>query len=207
MAKLGAGPADHWDEAYAHGDVTRSWYQARAVQSVRMLERCSVGPQDSIIDVGGGASIFVDALLERGHTDVTVLDISAAGLLTAQQRLGSDSERVHWEVADLLAWQPTRTYRVWHDRAVFHFLITEDARRRYLQNLVAATASGAAAIFAVFAIDGPQYCSGLPVARYRARHLADTLGERWMIIAEDREEHPTPSGAVQPLTWAAFRRR
>ena len=207
LVSTAPGTAGHWDEAYGHGDTTRSWFQAQAVQSARMLDTSGITAADGLIDVGGGASRLVDALLARGHIDLTVLDISAAGLHAAQQRLGAAAERVRWVVVDLLTWQPARTYRVWHDRAVFHFLTTEPSRRRYLQVLDTATAADSVAVLATFAPGGPQQCSGLPVARYSARELADLLGEHWLPIENDHEAHVTPAGGVQPFTWAAFRRQ
>lgn len=200
------GTAPLWDAAYGHGDTTRSWFEPHAVQSLRLLDRCGVGPAASVIDVGGGASPLVDALLDRGHTDVTVLDISAVGLDIARSRLGARADAVTWLVADLLTWQPSRSYAVWHDRAVLHFLTTDDARAHYVDALNAATAAGAVAVLATFAPDGPETCSGLPVRRHDADDLAALLGDSWEPIAVDREEHVTPSGGVQPFTWAAFRR-
>jgi hypothetical protein len=114
---------------------------------------------------------------------------------------------VQWLLVDLLAWQPARTYRVWHDRAVFHFLTSGASRRRYLHALDVATAQDSVAVFATFAPDGPQHCSGLPVARYSATELADLIGAQWLPAASDCEEHATPSGTVQSFTWAAFRRQ
>lgn len=112
-----------------------------------------------------------------------------------------------WLVADVLRWAPARTYAVWHDRAVFHFLTAEESQRHYLRALHAATTLGAVAIFGCFALDGPSSCSGLPVDRYDAANIAERLGERWQLVADDREEHTTPDEVVQPFTWAALRRR
>lgn len=201
------GTAGHWDSAYDLGDTTRSWFQDSPVQSLRMFDAAAVTSADSVIDVGGGASTLADALLAQGFTDLSVLDISVTGLRTAKQRLGAAADRVNWLVTDLLTWQPHRTYRVWHDRAVFHFLTAPEARRRYARTLRAATDVGAVAVFGCFALDGPESCSGLPVARYDAHGLAGELGPDWVLIAEERDEHRTPTGANQPFTWAVLRRQ
>lgn len=198
--------ADHWDRAYSEGERTRSWFESEPVGSLRMFQLAGVSPGDSVIDAGGGASMLVDALLERGFDDVTVLDISATGIQAAQRRLGPSAARVQWIVADLRDWRPSRTYQVWHDRAVLHFLTADADRQSYLETLTASTAAGAVAIFATFAPDGPHQCSGLPVARYSAHDLAALLGDRWTSVVDDREEHVTPAGAVQPFVWAVFRR-
>jgi hypothetical protein len=122
-------------------------------------------------------------------------------------RLGSRADQVHWLTADVLSWHPRRRYQAWHDRAAFHFLTTEEHRQLYLHTLDTATAPGAIAVFGCFAPDGPQYCSGLPVARYSAAQLARQVGAEWLLISQDREEHITPAGTIQPLTWVALRRQ
>lgn len=197
----------HWDAAYAQGDTTRSWYQSEPMMSLRMLDAAGITPADSVIDIGGGASTLADALLERGFTDVSVLDVSKVGLDRAQQRLGAAASSIDWIHADLLAWQPSRRYGAWHDRAVFHFLTDAGERLQYLARLVEATSPGSVAVFGCFAPDGPEYCSGLPVARYSADDLADVLGAGWRPISRDRQVHVTPAGVAQPFTWAAFGRR
>ena len=200
-------PAGHWDAAYAQGVDTRSWFQLQPAMSLQMLDTAGVSARDSVLDVGGGASPLAGVLLGRGFAEVTVLDISATALQYARRRLGSRAGRVRWLTADVLTWRPRRRYQVWHDRAVFHFLTGSTDQRRYLHTLESATAAGAVAVFGCFALDGPQRCSGLPVARYGPRELAGQLGSDWTLIAQDREEHITPAGAAQPFTWAAFRRQ
>ena len=199
--------AAHWDAAYAQGADTRSWFEKHPHMSLRMLDAAGVSAADAVIDVGGGASTLTGALLDRGFGDLTVLDISAAGMQHARDRLGPRAGRVHWLTADVLCWHPTRRYRAWHDRAVYHFLTTEEHRQQYLHTLDTATAQGAIAVFGCFAPDGPQHCSGLPVARYSPAQLACQLGARWLVISQDREEHITPAGATQPFTWIALRRQ
>jgi hypothetical protein len=200
------GTAEHWDSAYAHGERTRSWFQQYPGASLRMLDAAGVTSQDSVIDIGGGASLLVDSLLERGHKDLTVLDVSAAALHITQRRLGPTEQGVEWIVSDLLTWNPQRAYAVWHDRAVLHFITADPDKQRYLTTLSAATKPGSVAVFGCFARDGPQSCSGLPVARYSTDDLATSLGDDWTLVATEREEHHTPAGGVQPFTWAAFRR-
>ena len=203
MPPLG-GTAEHWDSAYAQGERTRSWFQEYPGASLRMLDAAGVTSQDSVLDIGGGASLLTDSLLERGHIDLNVLDVSAAALRIIQRRLGP-TEQVQWILADLLTWNPQRTYAAWHDRAVFHFITAERDKLRYLTILNTATKPGSVAILGCFAPDGPQSCSGLPVARYSTADLTTTLGDDWTLVATEREEHHTPTGGVQPFTWAAFR--
>jgi hypothetical protein len=159
--------------------------------SLRMLDSAGLSAA-ALLDVGGGASL-TDALLDRGFRDLTVLDISATGTQHARDRLGPRADQVHWLTADVRSWHPERSYQAWHDRAVFHFLTSDEHRQQYLHPWTRPP-------------DGPEHCSGLPVARCSAPELARQLGTSWPLISQDREEHITPAGTVQPFTWIALRR-
>lgn len=198
---------EHWRKVYTEKQPDEvSWYQATPAPSLDALDRVGAGPEQSLIDIGGGASTLVDALLDRGWRDVTVLDIAAPALAAAQKRLGQRATVVTWAVADVTTWRPERRHDIWHDRAVFHFLTAPEQRAAYLGALEAGLATGGHAIIATFALDGPEKCSGLPVERYDAAKLAATLGPRFRLVEEWREEHLTPWGSPQAFTWCAFRR-
>jgi 2-polyprenyl-3-methyl-5-hydroxy-6-metoxy-1,4-benzoquinol methylase len=196
--------ARHWNDAYAgRAPDEASWYQAFPAVSLELIEALGTPRGAAVIDVGGGAARLVDNLLERGFSDVTVLDVSAAALEEVRSRPGASKVRlVH---ADLLEWQPDRRYDLWHDRAVFHFLVSEPDRSEYARLLQAAIRPGGQVILAAFAPDGPDVCSGLPVARYSATALSDFLGGRFEPVESRRETHVTPRGVAQPFTWLAAR--
>jgi len=199
-------PARHWDAVYGgHPTSGLSWFQERAATSLRLLELAEPahGP---VVDVGAGASHLVDGLLDAGWTDVTLLDVSHEALDVVRARLGERAAEVSFVVTDLLAWEPGRAYRVWHDRAVLHFLVTPEQRAQYLRVAAQAVAPGGALVVGVFAEDGPEQCSGLPTARYDAAALASLFDPAFALEHHDREEHVTPWGAVQPFTWAVLRR-
>lgn len=197
----------HWDAVYtARPDSELSWFAAQPALSLSMLDALAVTPEQAVLDVGAGASRLVDVLIDRSFTDVSVLDISEAGLDAARKRLGETSS-VHWVNADVLGWSPTRRYELWHDRAVFHFLTAEADRDRYRAVLGGALAPGGAVVLATFAADGPTHCSGLPVQGYSAAELVEALGPGFDVVAHRREEHRTPAGVVQPFTWLAARLR
>jgi SAM-dependent methyltransferase len=197
----------HWDAVYAaRGPDRVSWYQPEPATSLALIDDLNLGDDAAVIDVGGGASSLAARLLERGFTDVTVLDVSAQALELARTALGGGAQRVTWLEQDVLAWSPDRVYDLWHDRAVFHFLVDRAKRQRYADVLAGALRPGGRAIVATFAVDGPLTCSGLAVARYDADGLASALGPGLRPIATRREEHHTPAGTVQPFTWMALER-
>lgn len=197
----------HWDRVYTSKDATDvSWYQRRPELSLELIRAAAPSLESSILDVGSGASTLVDELLLAGYTDLAVLDVSEAALAIAQKRLTA-AERVTWIVADITNWKPSRTWNVWHDRAVFHFLTEAAAQDAYIEALKAATAPGSTAIIATFALDGPEQCSGLPVVRYSPQTLAARLGPGFDLVAQAGEVHRTPAGGRQSFAYAALRRR
>ena len=201
------GPAQHWDHVYDTVPPDRvSWFQATPETSLRLV-REALSSQGSVVDVGAGTSTLVDGLLASGFTDLTVVDVSARALAVVQKRVDDRSGRLTLVHADLLDWQPERTFDVWHDRAVFHFLTSAQARARYVAMAEESVTPGGAVILGTFAPDGPTRCSGLDVNSYDAGGLAAQLGPTFVLAHHEREEHITPSGAVQPFTWVVLRRR
>ena len=170
--------------------------------SLDLIEMLAVDREAAVIDVGGGASNVVDHLVEQGFRDVSVLDISAVALAEGRRRLGAEAP-VGWLCEDLLNWEPERRFDLWHDRAVFHFLVSPDDREAYLRILHSAIRDNGSVVLGTFAPDGPEVCSGLPVARYSVEDLTDLL--RLDLVATRREEHTTPGGAIQRFTWVAGR--
>jgi len=198
----------HWQGIYQTKAPTAvSWYQARPELSLALIARTGIGPDARVVDVGGGASTLVDALLDRGFHRVDILDVAPAALDHAKRRLGTRASRVGWIVADVTRWRPTTAYDLWHDRAVFHFLTEEADRRRYAAVLANAVRSGGHAIVATFALDGPERCSGLPVQRHSPATLAAAFAPHFALVESEREEHVTPAGATQRFVHCRFARR
>ena len=100
-----------------------------------------------------------------------------------------------------------RSYDLWHDRAVFHFLVDPDDREAYLRAATSTLGSGAHLVMGTFGPTAPRRCSGLPVRRYDAADLARTLGASFSLLEAREEDHVTPRGTLQPFTWTLFRRQ
>jgi 2-polyprenyl-3-methyl-5-hydroxy-6-metoxy-1,4-benzoquinol methylase len=195
--------ADHWESVYATKPLDQvSWHQQCAATSVRLVTGAT-DPTASVIDVGAGASPLVEDLLRAGYRAVTVLDVSEHALAVVRARLG-DRGGVTYVVADLLAWSPDRTYDVWHDRAVFHFLTDPADRDRYIAIATRAVTPGGVLVLGTFAADGPTSCSGLPTARYDADSLAALFAGSFTLRSSERQEHRTPGGAGQAFTWVVL---
>jgi SAM-dependent methyltransferase len=197
----------HWQKVYStksENDV--SWFEESPELSLALIEAAHAGRSAAIADIGGGASRLVDELLDRGYSDVTVLDLSERALAVARARLGKRADMVDWVIADVTTWEPRRRYDVWHDRAAFHFLIEPDERAAYVQRVIRALSAGGHVIIGTFAPDGPEICSGLPVFRCDAGMLAEILGQSFQLTDSRRYDHRTPGGAMQRFQFSTFRR-
>ena len=198
----------HWESIYSSKAPTDvSWYQSEPHLSLDLITRSGVTPAAQVIDVGGGASTLVDALLARHFQNITVLDISSAAIQHARSRLGAMADRVTWMEADItnVLLQPAY-YELWHDRAVFHFLTNPKDRTRYIQAVQRAVRPGGHVIVATFALDGPTRCSGLEVDRYSPDSLHATFGPDFQLIESCNETHQTPANAEQRFVYCYCRR-
>lgn len=204
-----SGGQEHWDGVYgARSEDELTWFEATPALSLELV-RAHLHPGDPFIDIGAGASRLVDVLLEEGFSPLTVLDLSGAALAISRQRLGALGDDVAWIEADITTWEPDRTYAVWHDRAVFHFLTGAEERAGYARALSAALRPGGIAIIATFADDGPEKCSGLPVVRYAPEALAQELDRllpgRFETLDARRHMHITPKGNRQSFQYSVLR--
>jgi SAM-dependent methyltransferase len=200
----GPGEArDHWEATYAEkGPARVSWHQDRPRRSLELIEAAAPDRTPSVIDVGGGASSLGAELLGRGYTDLTVADISAGALEYAKASLAGDAGRIEWVRADVRSHDFGRTFDIWHDRAVFHFMVDPDDRSRYLAALRRTLGPNGHLVLFTFGPDGPTRCSGLPVKRYGVGTLLETVGHEFALLSSDLETHRTPSGASQQFLCA-----
>jgi SAM-dependent methyltransferase len=198
----------HWQGVYqTKGERDVSWFEESPEISLDLIQATEIGPNASIIDIGGGASRLADVLLDRGFDNITVLDLSEKALATSRKRLGQRSNTIKWIVADVTVWWPPEPYDVWHDRAAFHFLTDPADRAAYVQRVLAAVRPGSHVIIGTFAQDGPERCSGLPVVRHDAASLSTTLGPAFKLVENRTHAHKTPGGAIQSFQFSRFQRR
>lgn len=161
----------------------------------------------NIIDVGGGESRLADTLLEKGYCNIWVLDISSKAIETTKQRLGEKAAKIHWILSDIEAFQPPVKYDLWHDRAAFHFLTTDDSIDKYISIAEESTETGSHLILGTFSENGPQKCSGLEIKQYSESSMTVRFSVGFEKIKCLTEDHKTPFGTVQNFLFCSFRRK
>ena len=195
----------HWNDIYATKSQNEvSWFQDPPRESLRLILQHSK-PSDSVVDVGAGASSLVDHLLDHGYNSVAIVDVSTAALDAVRQRLRESGHLVATYATDVTTWVPPQKFHVWHDRAVFHFLVTDDQRRAYVDTVARTIERNGVVIIGAFGLTGPTSCSGLPVQRHSVESLADVFSSVGTLIDSSYETHITPWGAEQDFVWTVIR--
>ena len=195
----------HWDGIYEKkSPLEVSWYQKEPSLSLELIRNSRVAKDEPIIDVGGGASVLVDRLAEKGFERLSVLDISGKALSGAKKRLGERARQIEWYEADITHFEAPHQFALWHDRAVFHFLTSAPEKKSYVKVLRGALIPGGSLIIAAFAIGGPQKCSGLDIVQYDAEKLMGELGKGFDLVEERSEVHITPAKKDQKFVYFRF---
>jgi len=195
---------EHWDTIYKTKQSDEvSWTQEVPTVSLEFIHKFKIPKNASIIDIGGGDSKLVDFLIAEGYSNISVLDISEASIQRAKDRLGKDAAKVKWIVTDILDFKPTEKYDLWHDRAAFHFQTDKDKIEKYLH--IVRHAVDGMVIIGTFSVDGPKKCSGLEIKQYDENGMKEKFEDAdFENIECKREDHVTPSGAIQNFVFCSF---
>ena len=197
----------HWENIYctkAENEV--SWFQQYPKTSMSFVEFFSLNKNSKIIDIGGGDSHFVDALLEAGFNNVTVLDISANAIERAKVRLGANADKVKWIVSDVTEFVPTEQYDFWHDRAAFHFLTDEKQADKYVEIANKGIAQDGFLVLGTFSVNGPKKCSGLEIKQYSEESISNKFEKYMKRVKCVTEDHQTPFNTTQNFLFCSFQK-
>jgi len=196
---------EHWESVYRDKSPhTVSWYQPEPRLSLALIDKAKLPLDAPLIDVGGGASTLVDHLCERGYSNVSVLDLSAAALAHGRERLARKGYRAQWIEEDVTGFKAPHRFALWHDRAVFHFLTSQGDRDSYIDALKHSLLPGGHLVMLTFAVGGPTRCSGLDIVQYDADTLCAVLGRDFELQEWGREVHHTPAGKQQDFAWFRY---
>ena len=198
----------HWDKVYSEKKPTAvSWYEPMPEVSLDLIKSCGVSKDAAIIDIGGGDSFLAEFLISLGYHDVTVVDISSEAIKRAKERMCEKADEVTWITADASDFHPERKYDLWHDRAAFHFLTTEEQKNNYLETVREAVKPGGYVIMGTFSEKGPEKCSGLEVQRYSVGDMCKLFEQEFDMLSGKNIDHETPSGKTQNFTFCSFKKK
>jgi len=195
------GNLSHWDKVYTtkeHDQV--SWHQDHSTISLDWILEYTQ-QNDAIIDVGCGVSFLADNLLSENYSDLSLLELSTTALEVTQKRLKSDQDKVSFYNQNILEFSSKKRFKLWHDRAVFHFLTNPDDQQIYIQKLNDYLQKDGFFLLATFSPDGPTQCSELEIVQYDEKKITQLLGQNFKLIKTTSESHPHPNGGVQEFNY------
>lgn len=199
---------DHWEKIYStKSEAEVSWFQPYPTTSMEFVELFNLPLHAKIIDIGGGDSHFVDALILKGYKNIWILDISANAIEKAKKRLGEKASKVHWIVCDVTAFKPPVQFDFWHDRAAFHFLTTENNIYKYVSIAEQAVKPKGHLILGTFSEYGPTTCSGLDIKQYSENSMSARFEVAFKRIKCVQENHITPFKTIQHFLFCSFKKK
>ena len=197
----------HWENVFSTKSPNEvSWTQDYPTTSMNYLENLNLSKIANIIDIGGGDSNLIDALLEKGYQNIWVLDISEAALERAKNRLGDKANKVHWIVSDITAFNTAIKFDFWHDRAVFHFLTDAISIEKYVTLVGKSIAENGNFLLGTFSENGPLKCSGLEIKQYSENTMKNTFKEKFNTVKCFTENHLTPFKTIQNFQFCGFKK-
>ena len=197
----------HWENVFSTKSPNEvSWTQDYPTTSMNYLENLNLSKIANIIDIGGGDSNLIDALLEKGYQNIWVLDISEAALDRAKKRLGDKANKVHWIVSDITEFNTAIKFDFWHDRAVFHFLTDAISIEKYVTFVGKSIAENGNFLLGTFSENGPLKCSGLEIKQYSENTMKNTFKEKFNTVKCFTENHLTPFETIQNFQFCGFKK-
>ena len=195
----------HWENIYQTKNIDGvSWYQETPYESIELIKKFSTTDSDMIIDIGCGKSFLADNLLKLNYKNITLVDISLNALKEVKERLNNKS--LNFIETDVLNLKLERTFDIWHDRAVFHFITNKKSVEKYISLCNEYIGEGGKLIIGTFAEDGPLKCSGLEIKRYSVENLKELFKENFEFIEGFKKFHSTPFYTQQSFTFCVFRK-
>jgi SAM-dependent methyltransferase len=197
---------NHWETIHRTKFSNVGWWQDREALWLDLFFDIDLPKDSAIFDVGAGASLLLDALIDNGFSNLSALDISSAAISRLKERLASSPAKIGFHIGDILHFKASEKFQLWHDRAVFHFLLTSDEQNSYVRVAADSISVGGYLLIATFAPDGPEKCSGLPVNRHSKDSLVELFSDHFNLEWANERMHLTPSGGQQNFTVCRFRR-
>ncbi|MGZ0015821.1 class I SAM-dependent methyltransferase [Yeosuana sp. AK3] len=201
----------HWDTVYQKEDEQLGWFEPNPEQTLALIAETNLLKDAAILNVGSGTTTLIEALLDKGFTNIMANDLSNLALQKLKDRV-QKSHHYHLKglVDDLT--NPKKLNKLqpidlWIDRAVLHFFLKEGQQKAYFNLVKKIVSKKGFVIIAVFSLDGAEKCSGLPLQRYNAEMLQHKLGLDFKLIKTFDYTFINPFGGERPYVYTLFQRQ
>jgi len=203
---------DKWNNAYKSIALSKlGWYEAQPQPSLELILSCEPEKTSRIFIAGAGSSTLIEALVKKGFRNILANDISNVAISQLKQRLGKNARSVQWLEDDLL--NPKNLNKInkvdmWHDRAVFHFFVSEADQKKYFSLVNRLLKPEGHVILAAYNTDNEATkCNGLPIKKYNSAMLLTGLGANYNEIRSFNQTYVMPSGDKRQYVYGIFSKR
>ena len=198
---------NHWENIYSNKDENEvSWFQTVPKTSHQLIKKLNLESNDNIIDIGSGRSRILKILIDEGFNNISYLDISKEACKKSKIALGDDKSKVNWNVENVLNFESKIKYKLWHDRAVFHFFTDKKDIEKYKEVAIKNISDGGYLVLGTFSINGPKKCSGLDVSQYSEQSLNEIFKSDFNLLESFYIDHQTPFDTTQNFLFCIFKK-
>ena len=198
---------NHWENIYTNKDENEvSWFQTVPKTSHQLIKKLNLKSNDNIIDIGSGRSRILKILIDEGFNNLSYLDISKEACKKSKIALGDDKSKVNWNVENILNFKSKIKYKLWHDRAVFHFFTDKKDIEKYKEVSIKNISAGGYLVLGTFSINGPKKCSGLDVSQYSEQSLYEIFKSDFNLLESFYIDHQTPFDTTQNFLFCIFKK-
>ena len=198
---------NHWENIYSNKDENEvSWFQTIPKTSHQLIKKLNLESNDNIIDIGSGRSRILKILIDEGFNNISYLDISKEACKKSKIALGDDKFKVNWNVENVLNFKSKMKYKLWHDRAVFHFFTDKKDIEKYKEVAIKNISDGGYLVLGTFSVNGPKKCSGLDVSQYSEQSLNEIFKTDFNLLESFYIDHQTPFDTTQNFLFCIFKK-
>lgn len=198
---------NHWENIYSNKNENEvSWFQTIPKTSHQLIKKLNLESNDNIIDIGSGRSRILKILIDEGFNNLSYLDISKEACKKSKIALGDDKSKVNWNVENVLNFESKIKYKLWHDRAVFHFFTDKKDIEKYKEVAIKNISDGGYLALGTFSINGPKKCSGLDVSQYSEQSLNEIFKSDFNLLESFYIDHQTPFDTTQNFLFCIFKK-
>ena len=198
---------NHWENIYSNKDENEvSWFQTIPKTSHQLIKKLNLESNDNIIDIGSGRSRILKILIDEGFNNLSYLDISKEACNKSKIALGDDKYKVNWNVENVLNFKSKMKYKLWHDRAVFHFFTDKKDIEKYREVAIKNISAGGYLVLGTFSLNGPKKCSGLDVSQYSEQSLYEIFKSDFNLLESFYIDHQTPFDTTQNFLFCIFKK-
>ena len=197
----------HWENIYETKKINEvSWFQEVPKISLDLIASIEIDRKDKIIDIGSGKSYLIDNLLKKSYTNISILDISKNALDEVKQRTKSEINYGNFYCSNILKLNTDTKFKLWHDRAVFHFLTKKNEINNYIKICENHIDINGFLIIGTFSEKGPLKCSGLEITRYSVNEIEKLFSNKFSLIHKLNTDHLTPFNTTQNFNFCVFKK-